>query len=130
MASTNDITDVVSGIVKKYIKPKYPIYRISYILVINWDGNFDNELVTEYFSKLVECRTDDEKIWVNLVINKQEAFINSYLVDLYERVKKNGGKCIEGVVGEELWDTLLLSSYSTECIGNVRVIVHDLERVA
>ena len=58
MANKDDITSVVTGIVKKFITPKYPIYRISYILSIL---RFDC-LETEYRTHLVEL-TDTLQIF-------------------------------------------------------------------
>jgi hypothetical protein len=128
MASTNDITDVVSGIVKEYIKPKYPIYKVDYIVVIFWD---EREIYTDYYSKLVECIADnDEKIWVNLLIKKENPCINSYFVDLYQRVKKNRSNIIEANPLEEHWDNFLTVDSNTDAMNDVKVIVHNLERVA
>ena len=128
--SSCDINDVVSGIVKEYIKPKLPIYKIHYIVVIFWD---EREIYTDYHSKLVECITNDnndEKIWVNLLIDKTNPCITSYFVDLYERVIKNGGKCVGADPLEEHWNNLVTVDSSTDDINDVKVIVHSLERVA
>jgi hypothetical protein len=132
MASTNDITDVVSGIVKKYIKPKYPIYRISYILIVNFGGEWDHKLITKSCSKLVEQIPEVSGYglvggWV--VDCECRPAINKKLISEYEKNKIIGLKTVEIDIKRD-WYSKIVDDFFEEDIANAKIIVHDLERVA
>jgi len=132
---TNDITDVVSGIVKTYIKPKYPIYRISYILIINFCGEWDIDdpqggLITKSCSKLVEQISEvDGYCWPYLLIRQSSPAINKKLIFDYEKNKIIGLKTIEIDIKRD-WYSIIVDEFFEDDIANAKLIVYDLHRVA
>jgi len=127
---TNDITDVVSGIVKTYIKPKYPIYRISYILIINLGGEWEDKLITKSFSKLVEQISEvDGYCWPYLLIRQSSPAINKKLIFDYEKNKIIGLKTIEIDIKRD-WYSIIVDEFFEDDIANAKLIVYDLHRVA
>jgi len=82
MANTNDITDVVKGIVKTYIKPKNPIYKVNFVLsYINYDY-----VETETKSVLAE-----ESNKTNLLgADGSHATISREIVKTWKQIIKNG----------------------------------------
>lgn len=107
MASTNDITQVIGDYVKAYIKPKWPIYRISYCLSsCCWD---DQTLQTKYYSYLVECKPAELRpravsLRDNLLYKTSNPSINKEFVAQWNQRVKDGRPFfkIEGLVGRLL----------------------------
>jgi len=130
MTSTNDITDVVGGIVKKYIKPKYPIYRISYIVIVNFGGEWEDKLITKSCSKLVEQILEvSGYCWPYLLLRDESPAITKKLISEYEKAKIIGLKTIEMDIKRD-WYSKIVDEYFEDDIANAKLIVHDLERVA
>ena len=130
MTSTNDITDVVSGIVKEYIKPKYPIYRISYILIVNFGGEWEDKLITKSCSKLVEQILEvSGYCWPYLLLRDESPAITKKLISEYEKAKIIGLKTIEMDIKRD-WYSKIVDEYFEDDIANAKLIVHNLERVA
>lgn len=127
---TNDITDVVGGIINTYIKPKYPIYRISYIIVINFNGDWEDKLVIKSCSKLVEQISEvDGYCWPYLLLRDESPAINKKLIIDYEKNKKIGLKTITDNIKRD-WYCKLMDEFFIDDIANAKLIVHNLERIA
>jgi len=95
MATTNDITDVVKGIVKTYIKPKYEIYRIHYILsILRYDC-----LEAQYRTHLVEV-TDKMQIFNN----ETTPTVTKDFIEQWKNLNKEGKACltVEGITPEHI----------------------------
>ena len=62
MNNSQDISGVVQGLVKEYIVPKYPIYRIKYVKTkLTWDDNGDTPyMITSVKCHLFEIKDTDE----------------------------------------------------------------------
>lgn len=130
MATTCDITDVVSGIVKKYIKPKNPIYRISYIVIISFDGEWEGKLITKSCSKLVEqIPESDGYFWPYLLLRDESPGINKKLIFDYEKNKIIGGKTIEIELKRD-WYSKIVDEFLEDDVSVAKIIVYNLERVA
>jgi len=127
MATTNDITDVVSGIVKTYITPPRPIYRVNFIWchIIFDEESQQFVLSSEHHVKLLEMhkmadlKHDPHPNNINhnrhldYLINHKCGKIFKVLVDYWKKeIKSKNLKCYEGVWNEE------------------RYIILDVERVA
>ena len=126
MATTNDITDVVKGIVKTYITPPRPIYRVNFIWChIIFDDDGDQILATEHHVKLLEMHkmTDlkndphpnniHHNRHLDYLVNHKCGKIFKVFVDYWEKeIKSKNLKCYRGS-----WD------------GETYIIL-DVERVA
>jgi len=82
MATTNDLTEAVKEIVTTYIKPKNPIYKVTFILsYINYDY-----VETETKSVLAE-----ESNETNLLgANGNHATISRDVIKTWKQIIKNG----------------------------------------
>ena len=82
-----DSNQIVTNIVEKYIKPEYPIFRVTYINSYIGDEYYDSDLlITKIFTRLMEskpCTCHNDK---RLCLSKHGAFIHP---DIVEEFKNN-----------------------------------------
>ena len=125
MATTNDITDVVKGIVKTYITAPRPIYRVNFIWCHTiWDD--DEQIVaTEHHIKLLEMHKMMDLLeephsnnihhnrHLDYLINNKCGKIFKVFIDYWENeIKSKNLKCYYGSWGGE------------------KFIILDVERIA
>ncbi len=124
MATTNDITDVVKGIVKTYITPPRPIYRVNFIYCHIIFEDDEQILATEHHIKLLEMHkmvdiggphadVIHHNRHLDYLVNNKCGKIFKVFVDYWEKeIKSKNLKCYHG-------------SWSGE-----KYIILDVERVA
>tara|TARA_Y100000389_G_scaffold189264_1_gene212812 strand:- start:1495 stop:1872 length:378 start_codon:yes stop_codon:yes gene_type:complete len=125
MATTNDLTEVVKGIVTTYIKPKRPIYKVNFINCYSiWDEEKDEPtVVSTHHIKLLEMHkmadlpAEGQPVCHNRNLgylgSKKYGKIFKVLVDYWEKeIKSKNLKCFKGSCANETY------------------IILDIERVA
>jgi len=127
MATTNDITDVVKGIVKTYIKPPRPIYKVNFIWFCpKWCDEREEPIIeSEHHIKLLEMHKMMDLLeephsnnihhnrHLDYLINNKCGKIFKVFIDYWENeIKSKNLKCYYG-------------SWSGE-----KFIILDVERIA
>ena len=118
MATTNDITDVVTGLVNTYITPKNPIYKVTYILSI-----LDHDCLE------AQCKSvlAEENNKTNLLgTNGNHATISKEIIKTWKQIIKNGFK--PSIKLEDI----SIEDYGNYCSHHCEAIINifGLERVA
>tara|TARA_B100000927_G_C16125481_1_gene332994 strand:- start:2 stop:325 length:324 start_codon:yes stop_codon:yes gene_type:complete len=83
-----DSNEIVTNIVEKYIKPEYPIYRVTFINSYLGEDYYNPELLTtKIFTRLMEAKQCTCHNEPRLCLSKEGAFIHPNIVE--EFINKN-----------------------------------------
>ena len=79
-----DCNQIITNIVKDYIKPEFPIYRVTYINSYIGDDYYNTDLlITKIFTRLMEAKPCTCHTEPSICLSKKGAFIHPIIVDKF-----------------------------------------------